>query len=97
VVVWTKPALIDLRDIHDHIAKDSSYYAKKVVQEIRQKADIANDFPLTSKVLPEIGDPAIREFHIYSYRIIYEINQDETKQVLAVIHQRQNFQSGDLS
>ena len=32
-VEWTEPALQDLKAIRDYIARDSSYYAEKVVDE----------------------------------------------------------------
>ena len=34
MVIWAVPAKSDLRAIHDFIAFDSKYYAKKVVQDI---------------------------------------------------------------
>jgi len=34
MVIWADPAKSDLRSIHDFIASDSKYYAKKVVQDI---------------------------------------------------------------
>ncbi len=30
MVIWSEPAKVDLRSIHDFIAHDSSHYAKKV-------------------------------------------------------------------
>lgn len=35
VVIWSQPVSADLRSIHDFIARDSRFYAKKVVQDIR--------------------------------------------------------------
>jgi toxin ParE1/3/4 len=96
VVIWTAPAKADLRAIHDHIAEDSPYYAKQVVQAMREKADQADPFPMTGKMVPEVGDPAFREFHLYSYRIIYEIRSDDLKRVLAVVHKRQDFKAEEL-
>jgi len=43
------------------------------------------------KVVPELGDEAIRELSLYSYRIIYEIREPDII-VLAVIHKRRDFQ-----
>ncbi len=37
MVIWSEPAKEDLRAIHDFIAKDSPFYAKKVAQGIREK------------------------------------------------------------
>ncbi len=76
MVIWTKPAIADLKHIHDFIAEDSKYYAKKVAQEIRDKTDILNRLPAMGKMVPEVGKPEIQELHIYSYRIIYEVKNE---------------------
>jgi len=34
MVKWSRPARMDLKQIHDYIAKDSRYYAKKVKGDI---------------------------------------------------------------
>ena len=49
MVIWTEPAKADLRFIHDFIAHDSRYYAKKVVQDIREKTDVLNELPRMGK------------------------------------------------
>jgi toxin ParE1/3/4 len=43
-------------------------------------------------VLPELGNEAIRELSLYSYRILYEIKAPDVI-VLAVIHKRRDFQT----
>lgn len=45
MVRWSEPAILDLQSIHDFIAHDSRYYAKKVTQDIRDKADILDELP----------------------------------------------------
>lgn len=95
MVIWTKPARADLKHIHDFIAEDSKHYAKKVAQEIREKTDILNRLPNIGKMVPEVGNPEVQELHIYSYRIMYEVT-DEQCYVLAVIHKRQDFSAEDL-
>lgn len=40
MVNWSEPAILDLRSIHDFIVQDSRFYARKVIQDIRDKADI---------------------------------------------------------
>jgi plasmid stabilization system protein ParE len=56
VVIWTELAKADLRAIHDFIAHDSRYYAKKVVQDIREEieglARIFHKFALTPHLRP---------------------------------------------
>ena len=95
MVTWTKPAKVDLKHIHDFIAKDSKHYAKKVAQEIREKTDILNQLPNVGKMVAEVGKPEIQELHIYSYRIVYQVKSEQCY-VLAVIHKRQNFGPRDL-
>lgn len=95
MVIWTQPAIADLKHIHDFIAEDSEHYAKKVAQEIRAKTDILNRLPEIGKTVPEVGKPEIQELHIYSYRIMYEVT-DEACYILAVIHQRKDFSASSL-
>lgn len=90
MVIWTDPAKIDLRDIHDYIARDSKYYAQKVSQDIVDKSEKINLFPEIGRIVPEIDDPNIREIFIYSYRLIYEVLPNSV-QVLALIHGKRDF------
>jgi len=90
VVKWSKPAGLDLKQIHDYIARDSKFYAQKVSLEIIEKSEKLNLFPEVGRVVPEIGDPNIRELLIYSYRLLYEVFPDKVE-VLALIHSKRNF------
>lgn len=83
-----------MRKIHDYIAEDSKYYALKVSQEFVEKSERLEDFPKIGRIVPEIGDPNIRELIFYSYRLIYEITSNEIE-ILTIIHCKQNF-SGNI-
>lgn len=91
MVIWSEPAKADLRSIHDFIAHDSRHYAKKVVQDIREKTDILNELPKAGKKVPELNDAAVRELSLYSYRIIYEIKEPDIF-ALTVVHKRRDLQ-----
>lgn len=91
MVIWSEPAKTDLRAIHDFIAHDSPHYAKKVTQDITARTDILNELPRMGRSVQELGNEGIRELSLYSYRILYEIN-DRGVFILAVIHKRRNFQ-----
>jgi len=91
MVIWSDPAKADLRSIHDFIAHDSTHYARKVTQDIVTKTDGLDELPRMGKMVPELGDEAIRELSLYSYRIIYEIREPDIV-VLAVIHKRRDLQ-----
>jgi toxin ParE1/3/4 len=90
VVKWSKPAKLDLRQIYDFIAKDSRFYAQKVSLELVEKSEKLEIFPEIGRIVPEIGDPNLRELLIYSYRLIYEIFPNKIE-VLTIIHGKRNF------
>ena len=95
MVIWSEPAKADLRSIHDFIAHDSRYYAKKVTQDIREKTDVLDELPKVGKKVPELNNEVVRELSLYSYRIIYEIKSQNTF-VLAVVHKRRDLKAGDI-
>ena len=91
-IKWTEPALNDLRAIRDYIARDSAYYAEKVVDEAFDKVDTLKDFPNMGRQVPEENDSTIREIIHYSYRIIYETNMSYIT-VLTIVHGKQEYVS----
>jgi len=92
MVIWADPAKSDLRAIHDFIASDSKYYAKKVVQDIVDRANILEEYPRIGRKAPEIDDENIREIFAYSYRILYEIKPEKVF-VIGIIHGKRDFTS----
>ncbi len=90
MVIWSNPAKQDLKRIHDFIAQDSQYYAKQVVSTIVAKADSLVDFPKMGREVPEIGDPDIREFPVYSYSLIYKCHSSGIE-VLTIVHSKRNY------
>ena len=90
MVKWSLPAKTDLRQIHDYIALDSRYYAKKVAQTIVEKTENLTGFPEMGRIVPEVGDARVREIFVYSYRLIYEITPGGIE-ILGVIHGKRDF------
>ena len=90
MVRWSDPAKMDLKNIFNYIAQDSQYYAKHVVQQIVDKTEVLEAFPKLGRMIPETNDPKIREVLMYSYRILYEV-ADNDVYILAIIHGKQDF------
>lgn len=90
MVKWTNPAKRDLKKIHDYIAVDSIYYARRVVENIVGKTENLHDFPEIGRMVPELKKSYLRELIIYSYRLIYEI-KDEQVYILSIIHGKRDF------
>ena len=95
MVIWSEPAKADLRSAHDFISHDSHHYAKKVTQDIREKADILDKLPRVGRKVPELNDENVRELSLHPYRIIYEI-KDRKVFVLAVVHKKRDLKVGDI-
>jgi plasmid stabilization system protein ParE len=91
-VNWTIPALDDLRAIRDYIARDSTYYAQKVVDEAFDRTEKLGEFPNMGRKVPEENYPTIREIFHYSYRIIYQTHETHID-ILAVIHGKREYVS----
>jgi plasmid stabilization system protein ParE len=90
MVIWAAPAKTDLKAIHDFIASDSKYYAKKVIQDIIDRTNIIEKYPMIGRKVPEIADENVREIFVYSYRIQYEIKSEKIY-VIGIIHGRRDF------
>ena len=84
-VEWSSRAVEDLEAIAQYISADSTSYAAAVVKTILQNTRNLVRFPFSGRVVPEIGDENIREWFAYSYRVIYQI-ENEVVTTAAIVH-----------
>ncbi|MFO8034053.1 MAG: type II toxin-antitoxin system RelE/ParE family toxin [Candidatus Bipolaricaulota bacterium] len=82
---WTATAWSDVESIASYIAKDSPSYAATFVRHVRDAARSLGSMAERGRVVPEIGEPAVRELLLGRYRLIYQVTENEAY-VLAVIH-----------
>ena len=75
-IVLTPQALADLESIVRFIAKDNRDRAREFGHELVDRALSLASLPERGRIVPEIGEPRIKEFIHRSYRIIYEIYSD---------------------
>jgi plasmid stabilization system protein ParE len=76
-VILTPQSLDDLEGIVTFIARDNPERARTFGDELIDRALSIATFPELGRVVPEIGEPLVREIIYGSYRIIYEIFSDE--------------------
>ena len=93
---WTELAVDDLERIRDYIAKDSEFYALRLIERVFQVIERLKLFPESGRVVPEINDSNIRELILMNYRIIYKIDQDFIY-ILAIIHGSRNISNINLN
>ena len=89
-IVWSIPALEDLRSIDDWLTREaSSDYAVRVLAAIRFRAKFLQDFPHGGRPYRD-GTRVLRVFetpYLIHYRLI-----GEGAEVIRVYHERENWQ-----
>lgn len=88
-VNWTEPAWENVEAAARYIAYDSPRYAAALIRDARDAARSLTQFPHRGRVVPEEGDPAIRELFVFHqrYRMLYEIVEEAGEvRILAFIH-----------
>ena len=94
-LVWTRPALADIQEIRAYIARDSPRYARAVAERLFDAVDRLRQHPLSGRVVPELGQPTLREVIEPPYRIVYRVRAD-VLEVLTVVHGARRFPVEDL-
>jgi toxin ParE1/3/4 len=90
---WSHEALDDIDAIAAFIARDSIHHAGRVVEALFEIGEAIAASPMAGRVVPELGDPQIRERFLYSYRVIYELTDPGRVDVIAVLHGRRLLES----
>mgnify|MGYP000512292119 CR=1 FL=1 len=85
LIRWSAEAIEDLESIAEYIARDSEFYARSVVSKVLAVSRKIPEQPMIGRIVPEIGEKEIRERFVYSYRLIYRI-QNSTITIVAIIH-----------
>lgn len=91
-LIWSNEALQDIEAIVEYISRDSVYHAGQVIERLFDLAEELPAQPKLGRVVPELGDPNVRERFLYSYRLIYEIG-DDAIHILGVIHGKRLLES----
>ena len=87
VIRWSDMAKSQLKEIYRHIKKDSEQSAKKVKTKILASTKILElgKEVYKSDILKINNDGTYRAYIIYSYRIVYKINDDSIN-ILRIRH-----------
>ena len=74
-LIWSPSARLDLKDIAAFIAEDSPSAAERFGRSLLQAVERLADFPESGRIVPEFGDPNIREVIRKPCRIVYRIRR----------------------
>jgi len=87
---WTEQAVDDLAGIKSYIARDSAVLAQHVSRRLYDAVDQLSVFPDSGRIVPDRGDPILRELVRPPYRIVYERTEDVVV-VLTIFHAARMF------
>lgn len=89
-IIWSKLALNDLDNIHDYIAKESSFYAQKTIEEFLDRVAILANYPEIGREVPEYIRSDVRELIEGNYRIFYKIRKKHIN-IIRIHHSARNI------
>ena len=84
-IIWTLQAVDDVNAICAFIGHDAPRYAQVFAGRLFSAVERLADFPLSARIVPEIGREDVREIIYGNYRIIYLTQSSEVK-ILTVFH-----------
>ena len=67
----------DLKEIVEYISLDNAEAAQRFTAFLVGKTRALAQFPEMGRVVPERGDPAIREIVVRAYRIVHRVNHNK--------------------
>ncbi|HET6567894.1 MAG TPA: type II toxin-antitoxin system RelE/ParE family toxin [Rhodothermales bacterium] len=96
-VRWTRQARADLRNIREFLAREAPGYAEVTEDRLLGATHRLETFPLSGRIVPEIGDGAVREVIHRGYRIIYVVVDADRVDILTVFHSALPLGGRDVS
>jgi plasmid stabilization system protein ParE len=88
-VEWAGRAKSDLRLAVEYIRKVSPESAKAFLSQVFQAARSLSTFSERGRVVPDLGDPAVRQVLVGRYRVLYEVHP-EAVWIMRVLHTSQD-------
>ena len=85
-VNWSMQSFENLAEINDFLSLNSEKYADFVVSSILEVTTQLEQFPHSGRVVPETRINTIREIIILKFRIIYQLEKDESVNIITIRH-----------
>jgi addiction module RelE/StbE family toxin len=73
-VRWTDQAVTDLQAIREFIIRDSPRYGRLVAERLFTATERLETFPLSGRIVPELGRDDVREIIVGEYRLVYKVS-----------------------
>ena len=92
-ILWSGPALEDLRQIREHVRRDNPAAAGLLAGRIRDRISNLRDHPFAGRKVPELEATGFREVIVSPFRIVYQVAEEKKVVVLRVWHGRRDLES----
>ena len=83
-IIWAPSPRADLRSSVRHVSRDNPDAARRLGQQIIERAESRATFPEKGRVIAKFQDPDIRETILGSYRIAYRLRRSEADIVVEI-------------
>ena len=93
-ISWTGPARAELRAIRGYLERPRT--AARIIRSIRSRVRLLQRFPLSGRVIPEYGDPNLREVIVGQFRVFHRIHEDRIE-ILHVLDAHKLLSSSSIS
>jgi len=93
IVHLTRAAREDLLNIWEFIASDSMDAADRVLAALQQALEQLGTNPGIGHMREDLADSSLRFFLVYSYLIVFRLEEDGSLRVLRVIHAARDVRS----
>jgi toxin ParE1/3/4 len=90
-VIWSQGAHRELEAAISHISEEAPSAARDLLERLLTAAASLETMSERGRVVPEHGDPGVRELLVEPFRVVYSVGTDEVV-VLGLIHQRQDYE-----
>jgi addiction module RelE/StbE family toxin len=91
-IVWSAEARRELRAIKRFIARDSEYYAVRMISSIVERVERMAEHPTQGHPVHEYPERHLREVHQDPYRIIYQVSAKNIE-IITIVHFKKRLKS----
>jgi toxin ParE1/3/4 len=78
-IIWSPTARLRVQDAVDFIAEDRPLTSHAWLESLVERVELLCEFPKQSRLVPEWGDPTLREVFHEPYRVVYEVFVDRVE------------------
>ena len=89
-VTWTERAIAAVDEALVHIAAESPANAERVLTRILDAAASLSELSERGRIVPEFGEPHLRELIIPPFRLVYR-NDETSVSILTLLHSAREF------